>query len=43
MEQIKFMLCPKCTECHEVKITDNGVKRSVATPCAPRMQGGTNL
>jgi len=26
MEPIKFTLCPHCTECPEVEITDQGVK-----------------
>ena len=26
MEPIKFSLCPHCTECPEVEITDEGVR-----------------
>ena len=26
MELIKFTLCPLCTECREVEITDEGVR-----------------
>ena len=26
MELIKFTLCPQCTECPEVEITDQGVR-----------------
>jgi sarcosine oxidase delta subunit len=26
MEPIKFTLCPHCTECPEVEITDQGVR-----------------
>jgi hypothetical protein len=26
MEPIKFTLCPQCTECPEVEITDEGVR-----------------
>jgi hypothetical protein len=26
MEPVKFTLCPHCTECSEVEITDQGVR-----------------